>query len=545
MKQIVAAILTILLLLFCWPAHAQEEAEDEITVSGMTEEELSEALDRWRYDYVRYLITGWEEDEWGKLETNRQKLEFIEYFWLARDPDIKTPENEFRQEYRNRWNYVNQHFTAGKHGWRTDRGRIYLTLGPPQDVQRNPMGRNRSERPSEIWYYNMVANERLPAQIEIAFVDFMGYGDYEIVSDLERTAKAFSYRFGISMNNLDAYALRRAGETTLSEDEIVSRLFDESVIRNPEVLSRELFDLQDELRYVAEVPHLMVKKASERVRTEIINTELTFSMTAAQLPGGENAILPVTLAIPLNNVSYVEDPRTGRTYQVSIYARLHGKEENMTFEDELNIPVAKEILEDPERAGILENYVYQFLFTPPPGEYTLSVTLRDVLSKNIGFAKETLILDGEIDQLHLSDIIFADLVAPIQNIPGEQLNTVAPFKIADRRVIPNVGKRIDIDQKQEFFLYYYVTNFNISPETGKPDLEVVYYIYRDGALISKTPVVRVQSQTQNRAAVESRFTTRALGVGSFRILVEVTDTLSGDTAKQSVEFRIVKGNVVD
>jgi GWxTD domain-containing protein len=539
---VLAILLTVLTGSLFDIALAQDEVEDEVTISGLSEKELTEALQKWRDDYVRYIITSWEEDEWKSLKTNRQKLEFIEYFWKMRDPDLSTSANEFREEYQRRWNYVNRNFTAGKHGWRTDRGRIYLLLGAPNDIERNPMGRNRSERPSEIWYYNSIANDKLPAQVTIAFVDFMGYGDYEIVSDLERTARMFSERFGISMNNLDAYGLRRAGEMNLAEDAIVSQMFDETVIRNPEILSSELFDLQTELRYIAEVPHLTVRKMSERVRTEISSSEVSFDFNTSLFQGADGEIImPVTLNIPLSKVSYIEDPQQGRTYQLAIYARLHNAEENLTYEEALNVPVAKEIYTEPEHAGKLDKYLYQFVFAAPQGQYTLNITLRDELSKNVGFKKDSIVLETpRAESLIMSDIVVADLVAPMQNVSPENLASVAPFKIGDRRVVPNVNKLINVDKQDEFFLFFMVNGFALSQTDGKPDISVQYFIYKDNNLVSKTPIAKVESSYRAQASIESRFSAKSLGTGNFRILAVLKDAVSNTTLKQPVEFRIVK-----
>ena len=244
-------ILVIVLIAYVLPVTAL----DPLTIQdAIADRELEIALNKWANEYVRYIITETESAEWKNLVDREEKLTFIEHFWQRRDPTPATRENEYRNDFMRRSAYVRQNFTAGKPGWRSDRGRIYLTLGPPSSVDRYPFGRDRTERPSEVWYYNSINNRALPASVQIAFVDFMGYGDYEIVTDLDRTAQ-FNSAFGIAMNNLDSYALRRPGE--IRSDEELLYEFNEPTIKHPELLSRDLFELQRELNEIVLVPTIV------------------------------------------------------------------------------------------------------------------------------------------------------------------------------------------------------------------------------------------------------------------------------------------------
>ena len=79
------------------------------------------------------------------------KLKMFLAFWRHRDPDAATRENQVMNEYYRRVEYANKNFKSYTDGWNTDRGMIYITLGPPDQVEREPVAMDR--KPYEIWYY--------------------------------------------------------------------------------------------------------------------------------------------------------------------------------------------------------------------------------------------------------------------------------------------------------------------------------------------------------------------------------------------------------
>ena len=102
---------------------------------------------------VRYIIASGERKAF--LETpDADKPAFIEEFWKRRDPDPATVENEFKIEYLGRIQRANQLFMGeGTPGWLTDRGRVYILFGPPNNRNNSPMGNASLGRCSELWYY--------------------------------------------------------------------------------------------------------------------------------------------------------------------------------------------------------------------------------------------------------------------------------------------------------------------------------------------------------------------------------------------------------
>src|SRR5687767_13433371 len=151
--------------------------------------ELKKAYKDWLEKDVTYIITDEERKAFKKLATDDERERFIEEFWRRRDPDPDTDENEFKEEYYERIAYANEHFSSGIPGWKTDRGRIYIMYGKPDERETHPMG-GSYQRPSwegggstttypfEIWFYRYLAG--VGSGIEIEFVDPTGSGEYRI-----------------------------------------------------------------------------------------------------------------------------------------------------------------------------------------------------------------------------------------------------------------------------------------------------------------------------------------------------------------------------
>ena len=94
-------------------------------------EKLGGVYKKWLDEDVRWIITDEELSAFKKLTTNAERDQFIEAFWQRRDPTPDTAENEYKEEHYRRIAYANEHYAAGMPGWKTDRGRIYITFGPP------------------------------------------------------------------------------------------------------------------------------------------------------------------------------------------------------------------------------------------------------------------------------------------------------------------------------------------------------------------------------------------------------------------------------
>src|SRR5580698_8759663 len=103
-------------------------------------DELASPYKKWLDEDVVYIITPEERSAFLRLQTNEEREQFIEQFWLRRNPDPDSPENTFKEEHYRRIAYANEHFASGIPGWKTDRGRIYIMWGPPDETDSHPSG---------------------------------------------------------------------------------------------------------------------------------------------------------------------------------------------------------------------------------------------------------------------------------------------------------------------------------------------------------------------------------------------------------------------
>ena len=154
--------------------------------------ELSPEDKKWLNEDVRWIITDEEARAFKNLSNEEERQQFIEMFWQRRNPNPDSPENEFRDEHYARIAYANEHFPAGKPGWLTDRGHIYIAFGKPDSIDSHPSGGsyerpmeegggNTSTFPFEVWHYRYLAG--VGDNVDIEFVDSCMCGDYHATID--------------------------------------------------------------------------------------------------------------------------------------------------------------------------------------------------------------------------------------------------------------------------------------------------------------------------------------------------------------------------
>src|SRR5258708_24405784 len=113
-----------------------------------TLKELDNAYKQWLTEDVTYIISPDERNAFLQLDTNEEREQFIEQFWLRRSSNPDLPENDFKAEHYRRIAYANEHYASGIPGWKTDRGRTYIVFGPADEIDSHPSG-GSYERPME------------------------------------------------------------------------------------------------------------------------------------------------------------------------------------------------------------------------------------------------------------------------------------------------------------------------------------------------------------------------------------------------------------
>jgi GWxTD domain-containing protein len=151
-------------------------------VKSLKPKDLPEVYYRWLEEEVVYIISPLEREVFLKLQTDRERDLFIESFWKHRDPNPATEENEFKKEHYRRISYANHYFgrTTSIPGWKTDRGRVYIILGEPRDIQRFE-GQSQTY-PAEVWFYQGLEKMGLPSGFNLVFFKPQGIGDFRLYS---------------------------------------------------------------------------------------------------------------------------------------------------------------------------------------------------------------------------------------------------------------------------------------------------------------------------------------------------------------------------
>jgi GWxTD domain-containing protein len=169
-------VVTAAVSLMAWQPKPADAPQDRSTQAAES------PFQKWLNQDVAYIISDAERAAFRQLNTDEERQHFIEQFWLRRDPTPGTPENEFKEEFYRRIAYANQHFTGagGLSGWRTDRGRIYITFGPPDQMEDHPGDQTRPY-PFQQWKYRHI--EGVGDGVIVDFVDPNRSGEYRMTMD--------------------------------------------------------------------------------------------------------------------------------------------------------------------------------------------------------------------------------------------------------------------------------------------------------------------------------------------------------------------------
>lgn len=190
-----ASILAAILITFTWSsifpgAFGQSPSTGQKFVAGDdTPTALTGPYQTWLDQDVRWIIAPDERSAYTGLKTNPERLQFIENFWEQRNPDPGSSENTFKEEHYRRIVYANEHFAAGRPGWKSDRGRIYIVYGKPDSIEAHPYNDNSMADPFEVWHYNTIhPNRPHPGRathnIDFRFIDPCRCGEYKLTSML-------------------------------------------------------------------------------------------------------------------------------------------------------------------------------------------------------------------------------------------------------------------------------------------------------------------------------------------------------------------------
>jgi GWxTD domain-containing protein len=495
-------------------------------------QELKKAYVNWIND-VDLILTKSEREAWKKLETDDEREKFIEDFWRSRDPDPDTDENEFKQEYFERIAYANGHFSSGKAGRLTDRGRIYIKFGKPDEIESHPAG-GLYERPSyegggststypfEKWFYRHIQN--VGSGIEIEFVDPTGSGEYRIARNPDEkdalinipgAGLTFAELTGLETRadriaNLGGFGRVNYSRTQDSPFEVLNR-----------ITSMER-DLPFERNFLG-----------TSIPTPIVDDNpLNFETQFNYFRQSDNRVLAVLTVQTDNDQLSFTNSGGLETARLNIFGRVITLTNRPVgkFEDLVTTTAtSSELSTTPNRKS-----AYARAFILDPGRYRVDVIVRDIQSgaagiKQVGF----IVPEFPTDRLSASSVVLA---AKLENM--ENGAALGPFNIGTTKVIPNLSGVFRRNQPVGIYLQIY--NAAIDQTTLRPAADAEYVLLKNGKEISKqTEDWRQINDAGQRLTLSRLIDSRQLEPGEYQIQIRIRDRVSGQTITPSATFTVV------
>lgn len=480
--------------------------------------ETDKAFKEWPKE-VGPIITEAEQTAFKKLRTNEERENFIERFWAIRDLDPDTQENEYKDEYYERMTYANEHFSSGKAGWLTDRGRIYLKWGKPDDIESHPAGGSYQRMyyegtgstttfPFERWFYRHLPG--VASGVEIEFVDPSGSGEYRIARN------PFEKDAGQAFGN--GPSLEARGGIGVSD------------YKRQQDSPFEVMELLRNLDLPPPVNPNGLKNG--RIGTPVVEDNvLGFEIKPNYFRQSDGRVI-VAFTIQADNRELVFRDSGGlQTARLNIFGKVLGVTGGKVgaFEDIVEtIATANELAEARERKS-----VYGKAVILPPGRYRLDVTVRDVASGALGFQQLGFIVPKfDSTRLETSSIVLAAKLENLKDRPA-----VGPFMIGTTKVIPNISGLYH--RGDPVGLYLQVYNSGIDQTTLWPSVDVEYALLKDGKELSRQAEDwRGTGNTTERLILTRLIDTHTLAAGEYEIQIHIRDRVTGQTLSPSAKFSI-------
>jgi len=500
--------------------------------------ELETPYRKWLNEDVAYIITDEERTAFKRLQTDEEREQFIEQFWLRRDPTPDTVENEFKEEHYRRIAYTNENFASGIPGWKTDRGRIYITYGPPDEKETHPSG-GTYERPSEEgggttstfpfeqWRYRYI--EGIGTDINIEFVDPTMSGEYRMTMDpSEKDALLYVPGAGLTM-------MEQMGMS--SKDDRFNRT-DGTHLGVPfgaETEKMNEFNRLEQFAKLQRPPAVKFKDLEAAVNSRISYNILPMKVREDFFPLTEASVLTF-ITLQFDNKDLQFHAKDG-VQKASV--NIFGKVSTMTrrivtnFEDTVEVTSPPEYLQQTAQ----RKSIYNKTVPLAPGTYRLNVVAKDVVGGNLNSYEVALVvprMDGE--KLTASNIVLADL---IEHVPDKSIG-MGQFVIGSSKVRPRVD---DIFKREEKMgIYFKIYNFGTDGENRIPEGEISYEVTKNGTnekiFETTEDVSKIPGASANQVTIEKLLPLKDLLPGQYTLRVKITDKFRKQVLTPSAQFTV-------
>jgi GWxTD domain-containing protein len=503
----------------------------------LRQEEERSYYDRWLNEDVLYIVTDEERTVFAALTTDEERENFIEQFWRRRDPDMRTAHNEFREEHYRRIAYANEHFTSGRAGWKTDRGRIYIIHGPPHELQDHfggpysrPLyegGGETTTYPYQVWRYRRI--DGIGSDIELEFVDTTLTGDYRLAKDpFEKDALANVPGIGLTLaeerglaTKHDRFIRSGAGE---HYPLLAQRYQDQPFVR------------LERYARVMRPPAIRYDDLKQLVDVDVTFNTLPFRINQTHFRLNEDhCIIPITVEFANRHLTFQEEGGVHRA-RIALYGVVTSMGNLVVneFEDDVAVAFRPEDLE----GGLQGTSLYQKILVLEKGRRVkLDLVAKDTGSGKVGVVNRALVpRNYSAEDLEVSSLVLSDMIVPLTTIPDSD----EMFVLGDVKVRPSLDRRFPLDRLMG--VYFQLYNFGVDQQSFQPSLRVTYRLLRgDTELLSVVDDTgeSIQFFSVRRVVMTRMFSPQALGVGRYRITVEVRDQITNQMAMLSEEFEIV------
>jgi GWxTD domain-containing protein len=518
--------------------------KEKITQQKALRQELKGQYKTWIDQDVRWIITDQEMQAFKSLSNDEERDQFIENFWLRRNPNPDSPENEYREEHYARIAYANEHFAAGKPGWKTDRGHIYIAYGKPDSTDSHPSGGsyerpmeegggNTSTFPFEIWHYRYL--EGIGDNIDIEFVDTCMCGDYHMTIDRsEKDALKHVPGAGQTMYEQTGQAkqadrfsgggLEQLGAGPMSSQN-----------------QSKQFDRLDQFAKLQAAPVIKFKDLESFMATSKILTGPPFLFdvrTDYVKVTNDTILVPVTLQIRNSDITFNNKDGVA-TGTVNILGRVSNLNHKpiQTFEDTVSVPVPSELLAR-KRTDLS---VYWKALPLRPGLYKIDIVIKDVNNPDhIGRWQRSLNVPRyDDDRLASSSLILA---STMERVPSRDIGA-GNFVISDTHIIPRVpsgiGVPVTYHRAQNLNFWMQVYNLGIDEKSKQNGATIEYQIMdlaTNKAILETQELTAKTSPNTDQVTIEKSLPLASLMPGKYQVNIKVNDGITKQQIAESAPF---------
>src|SRR5579864_1817839 len=523
------------------PPNAKQKKKNERGLKV----ELSKPYKKWLDEDVVWIITDEERAAFKQLSNDEERDNFIEAFWQRRDPTPDTEENEYKEEHYQRIAYANEHFAAGVPGWKTDRGRIYIVFGKPDEIESHPSGGTyerpmeegggeTSTFPFEDWRYRYI--EGIGQEVIIEFVDTCMCGEYHMTMDRsEKDALLMTPNAGLTLWE----QMGMANKAQRFNGNGIERL---GLGPQSSMLASKEFDRLEQFSKLQQAPPIKFTDLTEEVNSKIILNPMPFDVRTDYVKVTSDTVLvPIAIQMKNRDITFVNKDGIQRG-TVNIFGRLTtltGKVVQ-TFEDTVQVDVPAELL--PRTAE--NSNIYPKALPLRPGLYKLYIAVKDVNGDRKGiWSRSIKVPEFSDDKLATSSLVVADQMEPV---PTKNIGT-GNFVIGTTKVRPRVapadGKpavfRRDKDPKLNFWMQVY--NLGVDEKTHKPSATFEYEITNlatNKQVIQKTESTDTMGNIGEQVTLQKSIVAANLQPGTYKIEIKVNDNISKQTVNPSALFAV-------